>query len=152
MATPEQEITIEIVCTNPPGIQWGDRGPVHIGIQTDKELLEAVPANLKRVVFRPVFRVRKHADGSANFLGPFAHGPRAERFIYLVWVIVQGTTPVAMLGRIKIHLNHIEWTRVEKAAAQKKAIKVTMALTNDKGKPVFASIRADQAKWELVSP
>ena len=149
MAEQEHVITIEVICTRLPGTEWGGRGPIHLGIQKREEFLEAAPANLERIVFRPEFRVRRHTDGSANFLGPFAHGPRAERFIYLDWVIMEGTTPTALLGRIKLHLNHIEWTQVEKAAAQKKSIKVTLALTSTKGGPVFASVRADAAKWEL---
>jgi hypothetical protein len=149
MAEQEHVITIEVICTRLPGTQWGGRGPIHLGIQKREEFLEPAPANLERIVFRPEFRVRRHTDGSANFLGPFAHGPRAERFIYLDWVIMEGTTPTALLGRIKLHLNHIEWTQVEKAAARKKSIKVTLALTSAKGGPVFASVRADAAKWEL---
>ena len=37
----------------------------------------------------------------------------------------------------------------EKAATRKKPIRVTVALTNAKGKPVFASVRPDVAKWDL---
>ena len=54
-----------------------------------------------------------------------------------------------MLGRVKIHLNHIEWTDVEKAVARRKPFKVMVELTNAKGQPVFASIRPDTAEWEL---
>ena len=149
MAAEEHEIAIEIICTSLPGIQWDDRGPVSLGIQKGDDLLEPSPANLERIVFRPDFRVRRHADGSANFLGPFAHGPRSERFIYLVWAIMNGSTPVAGLGRVKIHLNHIKWADVESAASRKKPLKATLELTNAKGKPVFASVRPDAAKWEL---
>jgi Family of unknown function (DUF5990) len=144
MATEELEVTIEIHCIQLPGTQWGDRGPVYLGIQKGDELAEPGPANLERIVFRPALRVRRHADGSANFLGPFAHGPRPERFIYLIWA-----TAGAMLGRVKVHLNHITWTQVEKAIARKRPIKVTIPLTNAKGKPVFASVRANTAQWEF---
>ena len=80
-------------------------------------------------------------------LGPFAHGPRAERFIYLNWLVVRDGTPREHIGRIKLHLNHIKYEDAEKAAAPNKPIKVTLQLTNEKGKPVFASVRANQAKW-----
>ncbi len=149
MEEQEHLIEIEIICTKLPGTQWGDRGSLHLGIQKDEALLEPAPANLERIVFRPQLRVRRHTDGSANFLGPFAHGPRAERFIYLIWANMEGNTPVGMLGRIKLHLKHIEWTQVEQAVARKKPIKVTIALTNAKGGPVFASVRADVARWQL---
>jgi hypothetical protein len=149
MAAGELEIVIEIVCEALPGLQYEGRGPLHLGIQQDAQIVEAVPANRDRIVFRPELRVRKHGDGSANFLGPFAHGPRAERFIYLNWLVVHGSMPGEHIGRIKLHLNHIEYEDVEKAAARKKPIKVTLQLTNEKGKPVFASVRANQATWQL---
>jgi hypothetical protein len=63
-------------------------------------VIESASGGSKRVVFRPVLRARHNIDGSANFLGPFAHGPRTERFIYLVWVAVHGKVAVKMVGRI----------------------------------------------------
>jgi hypothetical protein len=149
MATEEIEIVIEIVCTNLPGEEWDGHSTLRLGIQRDDEIIEAASAGSTRVVFRPVLRARRNTDGSANFLGAFAHGPRPERFIYLVWAIVQGKLPVRMVGRVKLHLNHIQWASVEKAADAKKPIWVTLALTNAKGKPVMASVRPDVAKWEL---
>lgn len=148
-AAEELEIVIEIVCEALPGLQYEGRGPLHLGIQRDSEIVEAVPTDRNHTTFRPALRVRKHTDGSANLLGPFAHGPRAERFIYLNWVIVRDGTPREQIGRIKLHLNHIKYEDAQKAAARKKPIKVTLQLTNEKGKPVFASVRASQAKWEL---
>ena len=149
MPAGEFEIEIEIVCESLPGLQYEGRAPLHLGIQRDAEIVEAAPADRDRIVFRPALRVRKHSDGSANLLGPFAHGPRAERFIYLNWLIVRDGTQEEQIGRIKLHLNHIDYEVAEKAAARKKPIKVTLQLTTEKGKPVFASVRANQAKWQL---
>jgi uncharacterized protein DUF5990 len=150
MATEEVEIVIEIVCTDLPGEEWDGHSGLYLGIQCDDQMIESASAGSKRVVFRPVLRARCNIDGSANFLGPFAHGPRTERFIYLVWLVVQRNVPVKMVGRIKLHLNHIQWRSVEKAAGETKPIRVTLALTNAKGKPVMASVRPDVAKWELL--
>ena len=150
MASEEIEVTIEIRCTRLPGLQWGEQGPYYLGIQKGKEIVATAPADLERIVFRPTFRVRRHTDGSANFLGPFAQGPRAERFIYLNWVTVKQGVPVRQYGRVKLHLSHITWADVEKAGAKGRAIEVTLPLTNTKkGGPVFASVRADACKWGL---
>jgi hypothetical protein len=145
----EHEITIEIICNNLPGSKWDERGPIYLGIQKGKEIKDARSADAERIRFNPVLRVRGHTDGSANFLGPFAHGPRGGRFIYLVWAVMSGETPVAMAGRIKILLDHIEWANVQRAAAKGQSIKVTIPLTSEKGRPVFASVRPDRAKWQL---
>ena len=141
MATEEHEVTVEILCTRLPG-QKG----VLLGIQKDEEFFEPSPTDAKRIVFRPVLRARPNADGSPNFLGPFAHGPKNERFIYLVWATV---SPAARFGRVKVHLNHLKWADIEKAVTRKKPIKVTLELTRDDGKLVYASLRPGAAKWTL---
>lgn len=149
MPAEELEITVEIVCTKLPGEDWAGGRPLHLGIQKDQEMMEHASAGSKQVVFRPVLRVRRHADGSPSFLGPFAQGPRNERFIYLVWAIVENGVPQRMVGRIKLHLNHLPWASVEKAAAGKLPIRATLSLTDGKGKPVMASVRPPAAQWQL---
>jgi len=144
MASEEIECTIEIVCTEPP--QAGPRS-LHLGIQRDEAISELASVDSKRIVFRPTFRARRNADGSVNFLGPFAHGPKVERFVYLIWTTT--TVPTAMVGRIKLHLNHIQWDAVERSKQCNKPIRAYLVLTNSKGGPVRASVHADVAKWEL---
>jgi hypothetical protein len=145
--TPEElEVTIEITCTTPPG---PEHGSLYLGIQRDEAIIETTPANSKRIVFKPTLRARRNADGSVNFLGPFAHGPKTERFIYLNWAEPNVKGQMAMFGRIKLHLNHINWTAVEKAAKASKPIRVKLALVNAKGGPVLASVRSDAARWEM---
>jgi hypothetical protein len=146
MAAEEVEIAIEIVCTELPGAGYPS---LHLGIQRDQSIIEMAAADSKRIVFKPTLRARPNADGSVNFLGPFAQGPKTERFIYLNWTTMNGNVLSGMVGRIKLHLNHIRWTAVQKATAVNKPIRVKLALTNAKGKPVMASVRPDVAKWEL---
>jgi hypothetical protein len=147
--TEEVEVTVEIVCTDLPGEDWEGLRPLHLGIQRDRQMTDATSAGSQRVVLRAPLRARRHADGSVSFLGPFAHGPRTERFIYLVWAIVEAGIPVRMVGRIKLHLNHIPWTSVQKAAGSKTPMRVTLILTDARNKPVMASIRTDRAQWQL---
>jgi Family of unknown function (DUF5990) len=144
MTTQEQQVTIEITCTNPFDAAWpGAAGTLCLGIQQGNEVQELTPVNRKRLVFKPVLRVRRHTDGSANFLGPFAHGPRTERFIYLNWVVVNDGVFSAAPGRIKVHLSQIRWSHVETAVRAGKSIKLTVAISKADGKLVFASVRVD---------
>src|SRR5438132_13605878 len=90
------ELTLEVICTDLPGIRFTDsydperriREPVYLAIQKGSEVIDAVPADKKQVIFRPVFRIGKQADGSPNFLGPFAQGSPQQRFFYLSWGIM----------------------------------------------------------------
>ncbi len=149
MSAQEHEVTIEITCTNMPEAAWAGGGTLHIGIQGGGEVLDLSPPGRKRIVFCPVLRVRRHTDGSANFLGPFAHGPRSERFIYLNWIVCNDGAAVASPGRIKLHLSHIPWSSIESVVSAGKPIRVTLALCSANGKPRFASVRADSAKWSF---
>jgi hypothetical protein len=147
MASDELQVTIEIHCVRLPPCEWKDQC-LYLGIQEGKALMEAVPVDAGDIVFRPVLRARRHADGTVSFLGPFAQGPRAERFIYLVWAGGARGAPAVMTGRVKLHLNHLTWEQVEKAAARGKAIKVALPLTSTKGGPVCASVRPPACRWE----
>jgi hypothetical protein len=77
MVTEEIEITIEIECTELPGSQ---NQSLHLGIQRGEAITEAASADSKRIVFRPTLRARRNSDGPVNFLGPYAQGPKKERF------------------------------------------------------------------------
>lgn len=146
MTTEELDITIEIMCTQLPAA--GQRC-LHLGIQCDNEITECASTDAKRIVFKPILRARRSSDGSVNFLGPFAQGPKTERFIYLNWVMAEEKKGrMDMIGRIKLHLNHITWAAVEKAVQSNRPIRVKLSLTNAKGTPVMASVRPDVAQWE----
>jgi Family of unknown function (DUF5990) len=144
MTAQEHEVTIEITCTNPPDARWAGTGTLCLGIQKGEEVQELTPVDHKHLIFSPVLRVRRHTDGSANFLGPFAHGPRTERFIYLNWVVVNNGVFSAAPGRIKVHLSQIPWSRVQTAVRAGKPIKLTFAISKSDGKLVYASVRVPQ--------
>lgn len=90
------ELAIEVVCRNLPGICFADTHSsetqtyesVYLGIQRGAEVIEAVPANQRQAMFRPTFKIGQPANGSPNFLGPFAKGTPQERFFYLSWGVM----------------------------------------------------------------
>src|SRR6185436_5301064 len=104
-------------------------------IQYGNEVIEAVPANRKRVVFKPGFRVAPLPDGKTNFLGPFAKGTQSERFFYLTWVEKREDGHLIMFRRAKIHLSQLPWAEVEKAIHAGKPLSVTLSLTDKRGGP-----------------
>ena len=52
--------------------------------------------------------VQRHSDGSANFTGPFAHGARTQRFVYLTYKVPEGES-WQIWRRIKVSLTIISW-------------------------------------------
>jgi len=142
------ELTIELICRHLPGICFADYEPVYLGIQKGSEVIEAVPGSREQVIFRPTFRIARQADGSPNFLGPFAKGTPQERFFYLSWGVMDKKAHSVMFRRAKIHLNPLTWEQVRSALSNDRPLKVVIDMTGKKGDPICASIRQDRAKWE----
>ena len=153
-----RDLTIEVLCRNLPGRCFVDphnpevskREPVYLGIQKGNEVIGAVPADLKQVIFRPTFKIGRQPDGTPNFLGPFAKGTAQERFFYLSWGAVDNQGYFEMFRRAKIHLNHLTWEQVQSAISRNKPLKVIIDMTGRKGDPICGSIRSRQTTGEGV--
>jgi hypothetical protein len=151
------ELKIKVICEGLPGTKFvttcGDGSvtyePVYVGIQRGAEVVEAVPASRKRVVFEPKFRVAPLPDGRTNFLGPFAKGTPIERFFYLSWVVKGEDGRLTMFRRAKIHLSHLPWAQVEEAIGSDKPLTVALSLTDKRGGPRCGSIRGDSIQWQV---
>jgi hypothetical protein len=151
------ELKIKVICEDLPGTEFLDTTggreciykPVHLGIQRGIEVIEAVPANRKRVVFEPQFRVSPLPDGKTNFLGPFAKGTPAERFFYLSWGVKNPFGTLTMFRRAKIHLSHLQWPEVKAAIDSGRQLSVTISMTDKRGGPRCASIRGEGLRWQL---
>jgi hypothetical protein len=152
----QMELKIKVICENLPGTQLlaTSSGPsvirenIHIGIQRGDEIVEAVPANRKRVIFEPGFRVSPMLGGKTNFLGPYARGTPTQRFFYLVWAVKEKEGNLTMIGRAKIHLSHLSWTQVEEAVGSGRGLSVAVSLTDEQGRPRTGSIRGDDQRWQ----
>lgn len=147
------ELKIKVICEDLPGTKFLDksvaREHIYVGIQRGGEVVEAVPANRKRIVFEPEFRVSPLPDGKTNFLGPYAKGTPTERFFYLSWVIKGEEGTLTMFGRAKIHLSHIRWSQIEEAMRSGKPLSVTVSLTDKRGEPRCGSIRGEDVRWHV---
>jgi hypothetical protein len=53
-------------------------------------------------------------DGRPNFTGPFACGPRDQRFVYLSWPHLDGC---GYVNRIKVRLADLDWPLIDRAIA-----------------------------------
>ena len=147
------ELTIKVICKDLPGTQFDDEAAglhyrnVHLGIQHGEDVIETVPGDSKKAEFAPVFRVAPMDGGKTNFLGPFAKGTRTERFFYLNWGVLVAPGIIHGFRRAKIHLSHLSWAQVEKAAKANKLITVHLSLTDRCGWPLCASVKAPYIKW-----
>jgi hypothetical protein len=151
------ELTIRVLCTDLPGKDFGDathgegRQSVHVGIQCREDVIDIVPGDAKSAEFAPVFKVAPlsgDVGGLTNFTGPFAKGTKNQRFFYLSWGELK-SIHFQMFRRAKIHLSHLTWEQVEKAAKANKPITVHLSLTDRCGWPLCASVKPPYVKWDV---
>src|SRR5687767_14618429 len=148
----QRTITIRIHCYALPGASFAGRTGARLGVQKGKDVIDAVPGDASKVSFTLSFRVEKHPQtGRPNFLGPYAHGPVHERFIYLCWGECKDDHWEGF-GRVKIHLNHFDWPLIESVIQQGIAIEAKVRMTDQKGAPRYASIKGDGIEWSPSSP
>lgn len=152
MATSDEPtIVIHLHCQALPGSTFGDRHNIRLGIQKGKVVIDDVAASVEEVTFRALLRVAQNPEtGKPNFLGPYAQGKPAERFLYLCWgERIDGAWEG--VGRVKVHLNVIEWPAVAHAIATGEPIAATIQMTNAKGQPLYASVKQEQITWQQLS-
>jgi hypothetical protein len=66
-------------------------------------------------VFDFALTVSEGPDGRPNFTGPFACGPRDQRFVYLSWPRTEGC---GYVNRVKVRLTDLDWSLIEQAIAR----------------------------------
>jgi hypothetical protein len=148
MASLPTSVKVEVRCIRVPSACAGEA--VYLGIQSGREVRDIVSGAEGKATFGPEFRL-SDADGSPNFLGPFAQGPRGERFFYLSWGRGATGSDFQMFRRLKVHLSHITWKDLAATARRGEPLRVTIDLTDDRGQPRCASVRADHpaVQWKL---
>jgi Family of unknown function (DUF5990) len=129
----ERELPFRItVVSPPPGVTFC--------LQRGKgDLVPPVHATGEHVSFDFTLRVGTGKDGRPNFLGPFAQGPPASRFVYVNSGTSAGQADSGWRRRAKVPLTSIGWKLIEQALAGTDAI-------------LEAQIagKAKAAKWEAL--
>jgi hypothetical protein len=105
-----------VVRDAPPGVKFAmQRGK--------SELLDPIGHTETELVFDlPVRAVAKPGSNTPNILGPYAHGPASDRFLYLNSGTMAGQTQTVWTRRAKLKTAGISWALVCEASAQGKAV------------------------------
>lgn len=143
------QVSLRIVGRNLPGLQFCERDRVHLGIQRAKEVVDVVPGDAPQAVFDFTVNVVP-IDTGLDFRGPFVHGKRNERFLYLSWGQVHADGRFEMFRRAKLHLSVIDQQDVARAIDTGATITGTLSLTDRCGGPLCSSIRPPTIEWRVV--
>jgi hypothetical protein len=146
-ATAPADVRIRLVLIDPPaGIDYG----IQSGAGTTYETLFVQQRTRGDVVFEftmPVADTRK--DGGPNFLGPFAQGPPAARFVYIDVGTCAGQPSTPWSRRMKVPLGAITWPLVQKVMKSGGVLEAKIPGTAKDGGPNCATVRL-LGRWTVV--
>lgn len=136
-----------------PGISCAPEGAgqcydnVHVGVQRRREVVETVrgDADEARWSFEVVV---KHDGDDVDFGGPFVHGRRGERFLYLSWGAGTGDD-IVMFRRAKLVFADAG-PEVLAAAVEGGVLRCRVRMTDGLGNPRCARARPPDAVWSAA--
>lgn len=121
----EVNVRLRVICYDPPLSQQDGR-PTTFGLQDKNGALRVgvLQGNGSRV-FDCEVRAKPTGDGGVNFLGDFAHGTPAARFLYLSYGYADNTNE-GWIKRIKVPLDGITWSQVERAISEGQVLEASV--------------------------
>lgn len=135
--------TLRIVGRDLPGRSFAGLGNVHCGVQRGSDAVDLVPGDADVATFEVPLTV---ADDDLR--GPFVHGRRGARFVYLSWGDVDDAGCFHMFRRAKISVDGLPG---DVAAAIRSGGTVTAALglSDRVGAPRCAGLDPDTISWSV---
>jgi len=136
--------TVHIVGRQLPGATWDGRHNVDVGVQRRSEVIDLVRADAARAEFDVPVDV-----GDGDYRGPFVHGPRAQRFVYLSWGERAPDGTFTMFRRAKLRLGQMP-SAVAAALAAGATVHAELPLTDANGGPITASVPPELITWTVA--
>jgi hypothetical protein len=124
-------------------IEATDLPALHVGVQRGTEVVDVVPADVPEATW--AFEVAgKEVDGAVDVGGPYVHGRRGERFLYLSW-----SSGHERVGRTKLMFGDVPDDVLRGAHGGAGVLVARVGLTDDAGRPRFARLRPPDIAWVL---
>ena len=117
---------------------------VHAGIQRGREVVELVPGDAPGASWTFPITAKTADDGSVDFGGPYVHGRRGDRFLYISWGTVQAD--FEMFRRAKLHLADCDPSVLDDAVRSGELV-CRVNMTDAHGNPRCAHVRSPDATW-----
>jgi hypothetical protein len=141
----EQKLPLRITLLQPPR-------DVVFCLQSGKtEIVSQVRSVGDDLSFDLSLRLGERPDGLPNFLGPFAQGPPAGRFVYVNSGTSAGEAGSRWTRRAKIPLSAITWPMIEEVlAAPDRILEACIAGTARDGGPACATVPLLEGGWRVA--
>ena len=122
---------------------------VWVGIQRLSEVEQIRPADSARFTWQAETTVHHDAQGRIDLRGPYVHGRRGDRFLYLSWGTFDRGGTVTMFRRAKLMLAAVDDATIEAAESSGRPLVGRLSLTGKDGTPVCAAVRPPAIAWSL---
>ncbi len=143
---PPTNLAIRVVAVDPPGNCYGAAMPILLGTQRNKDVEQVVSAT-ETAEFRLDVGVVSMSAGF-DFKGPYVHGRKGDRFLYLSWGVAQAGEGFEMFARAKLKFEDLERKLlVDVLTLDEPLLTCTMQATNEKGHPASGTIRPPRITW-----
>ena len=139
-------LLIRIIATRLPGSTFDAHTRVRVGLQVGKANVDLVDGAAAGATWEAEVSVVTDAKGELAIRGPAIHGPRGERFLYLVWV---AGGDGAMFRRAKLQLDAVPAKTLNEALREGRALVAELSLTDARGGPLCASVRPPAIRWAV---
>jgi hypothetical protein len=149
-----EQLTVTIEGFEMPGASCGpaDAGEryenVHVGVQRKRDPEHLVSGDKATPMWTFPVDVRPPVDGAPDFRGPYVHGRRGERFLYLTWGTVDGDA-FHMFRRAKLVFADCP-PEVLGDALDRGGLHIRVRMRDGNGNPRCARVR--DAQWTAFSP
>jgi hypothetical protein len=132
-----------VVVEPPPGVRFQ--------LQRGRHELQSPTRHSKvAMTFEFEVRVGTRAGSRPNFLGPFAQGPPAGRFVYVNSGTLAGQADSDWTRRAKVPLTGITWALIEAARLPGSMLEAEIAGTARDGGPSCATVPLMSGGWRVV--
>ena len=142
MATPPSR-RVKILAIEPP---FAASDGVLFGMQAKREVDDPVPA-VETTDFDIDVEAKAVEPAGHDFRGPWVHGRKGDRFLYLSWGLPGPADPFVMFARAKLKLADIPPELIDGSRAGDDIIVCEVQATNEKGHPASGTIRPPRVRW-----
>jgi hypothetical protein len=150
-------VDVRIVGVNLPSQDWTDPRPggrhygnVHVGVQRGREVVDLHPAGAEEAVWDLTVEAVA-GDGALDWRGPYVHGKRGDRFLYLSWGTLDDQGQFEMFRRAKLMLGAVDGETVDAARRPGQALVGRLSLTGGDGGPRCAAVRPPAIDWRAAA-
>jgi hypothetical protein len=148
-------VDVRIVGIELPGRTCADPRPggleyenVHVGVQRRKDVVDLIPGDAPDAEWNLIVdTVTK--DGALDQRGPFVHGKRGDRFLYLSWGTVDDADHFEMFRRAKLMFDAVPDNLLRSAQSPGRRLVGTVNMTHGDGMPRCAAVRPPVIEWTV---